>query len=145
MVVGDALSGSRPSGRCCSYLWIVAARRSGYRSVRHDTANSRVQEGSRSKGQGSGPVLTTRMVNGRSRRYRAVGSSDLEGRESTRWSHSRSVETVDRPRPRANGSNRPSADTNRPGHHLLGSLSWVHAGRRRVWMLSRISWYSIPK
>ena len=39
-------------------------------------------------------------------RFTAAGRGQL----STRWSHSRPIETTDRPRPRTNGSSRPSPD-----------------------------------
>src|SRR5262249_45021434 len=50
--------------------------------------------------RGSGLVL---------RRDLAVRHGFVEGRLTTPCSHSRLVETIDRARPRANGSNRPSA------------------------------------
>src|SRR5690242_3163236 len=41
----------------------------------------------------------------------------------TRWSHSRLVEIIDRPRPRANGSNRPRLCENAPRDTILTRFS----------------------
>ena len=42
-------------------------------------------------------------------RSRFAGATEArEWPDTTRWSHSRSAETIDRPRPRASGSNRPT-------------------------------------
>jgi hypothetical protein len=59
------------------------------------------------------------------RRYPAVGGRCGEGLLSTRWSHSRSVKTIDRPRSRANGSSRPMAAVRLP-HSIRSSVDVQH-------------------